>query len=78
MKKILFICTMVLLCSVGMNAQQRERGNRGDMEKRMKERTENYIKELKLDEKKAAKFRTIFEEAQVQMQKEMASARESG
>ena len=76
MKKILFLSMMVLFCTIGANAQQR--GNREEMEKRMKERIENYVKELKLNEKKAAGFKKIFEESQAQMRKEMQEARDSG
>ena len=76
MKKILFICTMILLSSIGINAQQR--GNREDMERRQKERMDNYIKELKLDTRKAADFKKIMDESQELSRREMTSARESG
>lgn len=79
MKKILFICTMVLFSSIGVIAQQPpQRGNREDMEKRQKERIENYIKELKLDEKKGNELKKIFSETQAKLTKEMESMRESG
>ena len=76
MKKILFICAMVLLGTIGLSAQ--ERGNRGDMQERMRQRVENYIKELGLKDKKATDFKKIYDESQAQMRKEMESMRESG
>lgn len=78
MKKVLFICTMVLICSIGAFAQGNRGNNRANMQERMKERIENYVKELKLDTKKAAEFKKVLTESSEKMQKEMASARESG
>lgn len=54
-----------------MTAQQ-------DMQARMKERVDNYVKELKLDDKKAEEFRKVQNDHMEKMQKEMQAARESG
>jgi len=71
MKKILFICALVLVSSVAIVAQN-------NMRERMKERTEKYIKDLKLDDKKAADFRKLYDDSSERMQKEMSTMRESG
>lgn len=73
MKKVLFVCLMVLMSSVALVAQ-----NNNNMQERMKERMENYIKELKLDEKKATDFRKVYTDASEKMQKEMAGMRDAG
>jgi len=81
MKKILFVCAMVLFSSIGLFAQapQGFNGNGGgNMQERMKQRIENYTKELKLDAKKTAEFKKIYNESQEIMRKEMEKAREAG
>lgn len=74
MKKVIFISALMVLSTISMYAQNRG----GDMQKRMKERIENYVKELKLEGEKADKFRNVQNASIEKMQKEMDSMRESG
>lgn len=71
MKKVLFICLLMVMGTVGMVAQQ-------DMQARMKERVENYVKELKLEGEKAEKFRAIQDETRTKMRAEMEAMRDGG
>lgn len=74
MKKVIFICALVVVTTIGMYAQ----GRGADMQQRMKERVENYVKELKLEGEKADKFREIQNASMEKMRAEMQSMRESG
>jgi len=74
MKKMIFICTLMVLGTICMYAQNRG----GDMQQRMKERVENYVKELKLEGDKATKFREVQNASMEKMRKEMESMRDSG
>lgn len=74
MKKVLFISLILALCSMGMYAQDRG----AERQKMMKERVDKYVKELKLDDEKAEKFRKTYDASMEKMTKEMQSARESG
>ncbi|MDF9830148.1 hypothetical protein [Parabacteroides sp. PF5-6] len=73
MKKVIFICALMVLGTVCMSAQ-----GRGDMQQMMKERVENYVKELKLEGEKATKFREVQNASMEKMRKEMESMRDSG
>ncbi|MDL2309505.1 hypothetical protein LJC39_00050 [Parabacteroides sp. OttesenSCG-928-B22] len=71
MKKVLFICLLMVMGTVGMVAQQ-------DMQARMKERVENHVKELKLEGEKAEKFKAIQNEFMGKMRTEMEAMRDGG
>jgi hypothetical protein len=71
MKKGLFLCVIFLLGAVGAVGQN-------DFRERAKERTEKYVKELKLDEKKAESFRKILDEATQKMREEREKIRSAG
>ncbi len=74
MKKVIFVFSLMVLCSMGLYAQ----GRGGDMQQQMKARVDNYVKELKLEGEKADKFRQVQNESMEKMRKEMESMRESG
>ncbi|MDL2255017.1 MICOS complex subunit MIC60 [Parabacteroides sp. OttesenSCG-928-G06] len=71
MKKILLVCLLMVMGTVGMVAQQ-------DMQARMKERVENYVKELKLEGEKAEKFKEIQNKYMEKMRTEMQTMRDAG
>ncbi|MDL2209087.1 hypothetical protein LJB97_05645 [Parabacteroides sp. OttesenSCG-928-O15] len=71
MKKILLVCLLMVMGTVGMVAQQ-------DMQARMKERVENYVKELKLEGEKADKFKAIQNDFMGKMRTEMEALRDGG
>lgn len=75
MKKVIFICALMVLATMGMHAQGR---GAEEMQKRMKERVENYVKELKLEGEKADQFRQAQDQSMEKMRKEMESMRNSG
>lgn len=74
MKKMIFICALMVVATVGLYAQ----GRGGDMQQMMKERVENYVKELKLEGEKATQFREVQNASMEKMRKEMESMRDSG
>lgn len=74
MKHVLMVLTVFLISTVGAYAQ----GRGGDMQARMKERVENYVKELKLEGEKADKFKELQNSSMEKIRKEMEAMRESG
>lgn len=73
MRKVIFMCALAIFATVGLFAQNR---NGAEMQQRMKERVENYVKELKLDGEKATKFRQIQDDSMEKMRKEMEGMRD--
>ena len=80
MKKILLVLVLALFAGSNVMAQDENGGRPGGRPRgvRMdpKERTEQMIKELELNETQAAQFRVVMEEQQKEMQAQMEALRQ--